>query len=608
MPATVDDYDKNDEDKGDLSDIGMTPAQSEGVGSATGAPKQATPEKQQSDGYVPWSSFVDANKDVSDREAGKLAGQVQGDVSKAQGDLASAQAGYDAGNAGNYSSGKKQSPNTVGTVMSSEDAFPTQEPAGKTSKPSDSANPPAGGSTGYGPSPSSTTAAAPTGRTPTATYSEPTGPRQALNGALPPNGAVPPPPNAGPGGRAPAQGYTPPSNPTAPPSNTQQEGGAAAPWSTLGHQAASLAPNAAAAGPTMAAKTAPTAGVPGVLEQYGRSQALAPGAANKAANGPKDLEQSLGEAKWNSLLGETTKAQQEANALGSESGVQGLLQQGQSSPEQNTAFDAALINGQGGPQFRDLAQKYGGNQLEQGVVNADQKAQDAWKQLQGDVDARAAWDASAKGPAGAGSVSQLSPTGVTAGASGYDPSKDDHQDHSLDDVRTQNSAGWNAVSAELGFLFGPNGDGNTSGADWVKNLGSLEATGMGQPGSLGVQITQAVGNAEKSLGMSQNDFYSALSKMSPRELGDFWALGVIPQWMNVQGGYGKGVPGGWQSPYIQQTLSYGNDGGMWNAILNMWKTGASTVAAGIPVVGGAASAGIKAAPVNTYQNKYGKQG
>jgi hypothetical protein len=277
----------------------------------------------------------------------------------------------------------------------------------------------------------------------------------------------------------------------------------------------------------MAAKTTPTAGVPGVLEQYGRSQALAPGAANKAANGPKDLEQSLGEAKWNSLLGETTKAQQEANALGSESGVQGLLQQGQSSPEQNTAFDAALINGQGGPQFRDLAQKYGGNQLEQGVVNADQKAQDAWKQLQGDVDARAAWDASAqKAPSAAGTVSQLAPVGATMAAAPTDPNAaNDGFDLATQKYGEERSkSGGNPTYSEgsnntgygntgWGFFSSPSGG---MGSTETINVGGLPGKNGGYDWNSWFGGADTGGKSPEDMGLTSAEIWS-LSLMTPAD-------------------------------------------------------------------------------------------
>jgi hypothetical protein len=146
-----------------------------------------------------------------------------------------------------------------------------------------------------------------------------------------------------------------------------------------------------------------------------------------------------------------------------------------------------------------------------------------------------------------------------------------------------------------------------TGKEWLDHLPDLLKLGgdPSNPTTFGGQLAQAMSGAATELGLSPDDLKGELSKMVGNELGDFWAFGVIPPWMNVNGGFGKGVMGGWKSPFIQRALSYGKDGGMWNAVLNFWKQGASTVAAGIPVVGGAASSGIKAVPVNTKENKYG---
>lgn len=102
----VNDYDPNDEESGGLED-GFTPAQSTSVGSASEGPKSAPQQSAQPQGYVPWSSFASANEDVSKREAGKLEGQVKGDVAKAQGELSGAQDAFNAGIDANYGQPKK---------------------------------------------------------------------------------------------------------------------------------------------------------------------------------------------------------------------------------------------------------------------------------------------------------------------------------------------------------------------------------------------------------------------------------------------------------------------------------------------------------------------
>jgi hypothetical protein len=100
----------------------------------------------------------------------------------------------------------------------------------------------------------------------------------------------------------------------------------------------------------------------------------------------KDLEAQLGKEGWEKLLADTMKAGETANALGSESGVEALLdKQGPA-----TAFDAALISGSGGQQFRDLSEQYGGGQLLKELAGANRDAQGNWQRLMGDVDAASA--------------------------------------------------------------------------------------------------------------------------------------------------------------------------------------------------------------------------
>ncbi|HXJ63947.1 MAG TPA: hypothetical protein VNN79_09345, partial [Actinomycetota bacterium] len=85
MP-TINDYDAEEQKR---------PNASSGTVYAPGTP----PHEQE---FTPWSRLVSANKSVSDREAGKLGGQVQGDVDKAKGELDSAQQSFNSGFDANY--------------------------------------------------------------------------------------------------------------------------------------------------------------------------------------------------------------------------------------------------------------------------------------------------------------------------------------------------------------------------------------------------------------------------------------------------------------------------------------------------------------------------
>jgi hypothetical protein len=94
----------------------------------------------------------------------------------------------------------------------------------------------------------------------------------------------------------------------------------------------------------------------------------------------QDLEAQIGAPAWSSLIGDTQKAQQSASALGSEAGVQASL------GPQATGFDAALVSGAGGQDFRNLSQSYGGQQLGEKLLGANQSASDAWSSLMEDID------------------------------------------------------------------------------------------------------------------------------------------------------------------------------------------------------------------------------
>ncbi len=104
--------------------------------------------------------------------------------------------------------------------------------------------------------------------------------------------------------------------------------------------------------------------------------------------GSKDLESQMGADAWGKLLGQTGKAQGETQALGSETGVQSLLQQKAAAPlAQGGAFDAALLSGAGGPQFNDISNKYKDDALGKALAGANSDAQGRWGRLTGDLSA-----------------------------------------------------------------------------------------------------------------------------------------------------------------------------------------------------------------------------
>lgn len=116
------------------------------------------------------------------------------------------------------------------------------------------------------------------------------------------------------------------------------------------------------------------------------------GLTNEALNSPqgaKDLETQAGADAWAKLLGQTKKAGDEANALGTTTGVQGLIQDRSSQPlAQNGAFDAALEQQAGGEGFQQLNKQYGNGQLLNQLAQADAAAQERWQKLLGDQKAQ----------------------------------------------------------------------------------------------------------------------------------------------------------------------------------------------------------------------------
>ncbi len=313
---------------------------------------QAHGTQQQEPTFTPWSSFVNANKGVSDREAGKLSGGVQGDVDKAKGELANAQNTFDNGIGANYGQAPKPRPGT-----------PLNTPVAQTTPTLQLGPEPAAPAPVVESSEPALSAFGGTGSTSTLAQAPQVRPQRV------------------PASEAPvsyAQGDTASQAPTS--AATWQSQAATATQPETSNPWASFLPGAAPA-------ASPIASSPNVAQPATRAglAGLSQSAFNGQTTGPADLEAAAGAPAWSQLIGNTLNASNEANALGNEAGVQALLQRNQSGPEANSAFDAALINGSGGQDFRKLSKQYGGQQLAKGVVDAEQGSQDAWKKLQGDV-------------------------------------------------------------------------------------------------------------------------------------------------------------------------------------------------------------------------------
>jgi hypothetical protein len=286
MPAIAD-YSEEDEDAGGAGGGALSAGGMPGGGASSGAPggaRQAQPSKQQEQAFVPWSRFVDANADVSKREAGKLNSAVRGqvDAAKKAGDTA-----MDAFNnqvASNYDRAK--TPFQKGFADGKEQ-----------------------------------------------------------------------------------------------PQTNDASGG------FMAGKSIGLQQNVLARGQNVAApKGNPNKPPPErPLLSYVAENTLAGPKASAVENGPtgsKDLEAMMGAEAWDSLVGDTTKAAADANALGSEAGVEGLLQKQGNSP--NSAFDAALTNGAAGSSFGETAKA--GEGLSDALGNRLDGSQRAWQTLVGDID------------------------------------------------------------------------------------------------------------------------------------------------------------------------------------------------------------------------------
>jgi hypothetical protein len=256
-------------------------------------------------------------------------------------------------------------------------------------------------------------------------------------------------------------------------------------------------------------------------QSYVRGQNLAPSAAGGNPTGPQNLEQAAGSQAWSQLMGDTSKASDEANALGSQAGVEGLLQQQAYSPT-NSAFDAALINGSGGPQFRSLAHQYGGDALEKNVGNAEQAAQDRWKQLQGDVDTRQAFDAAAANAPVPGAPAVAQATSTTPASPGGPPTEDgfDAATYAYGQSMADKSQQQNGSS---GIPINPNGYGGGSGYSG----GGLFGTDNG-----GVPFIN-VGSTANGKSSDWNGWFGGadVGNQSPQQLGltpqEIWSLSIM---------------------------------------------------------------------------------
>lgn len=292
-------------------------------------------------------------------------------------------------------------------------------------------------------------------------------------------------------------------------------------------------------------------------------------ALNNGPQGPKDLEGMLGQDAWGKLLGGAVKGQADAQALGSETGVQGLIQQRAQAPlAQGGAFDAALEYGQGQKAFGQTAKS--GADLVGGVAGANEGAQGSWNRLLGDIgEARRQRDATAEADAFNAAQARGGQQGST-----YDPE--------ANAKATQDA--WDALNAGGGLsaytFFG--GPGGVNGVGSKDSFFDALKWGGGYPaGQQNVQgamtADQIVNSVASGLGLNQQQVEEMFQKMSDEDWQKFWLLGVIPVGTPGVDPSKTGVPGAWNSPYAQGAGKYHDGGGMMNALDNFNETTGKTM-------------------------------
>lgn len=330
MPAIYD-YSDDEDDSGGGSGGGSGARR----GAATGV-SMTEPSKQDEAGFVPWERFVTANKDVSQREAGKLASGVEGQAKGVQSELDAASKQQEKDVAANYAQPAKPAGPAFGSIASA----PTAQASFGT-------------------------------RGPSSAVSALVQQREAAKTAPPPRT------------QNPDSKYSNAQQPAPQDNSSKYQNAAPAPvqdTSSKYKDQKPFTPPPEAAAPRTVDPDRLTTNVTG-----NTWKTTADG-----LTGAKSLEEQFNKGSptgWEDFLGRAVNANEAATALGDESGVSALLEQ--QTPTPNSAFDAALLTGAGGDRFRELADQYGGGKLGEGITAASKGAQDRWSQLFADANAAA---------------------------------------------------------------------------------------------------------------------------------------------------------------------------------------------------------------------------
>lgn len=410
-----------------------------GAVSPTGAaPKQGTPSNQPSEESVPWSSFVSANSGVSDREASKLQGQVQGGIDQANKDLSNASSGYNSNIDSNYTYAPDNNPTSAtGTATSI------------TPKIASSAGPQ------YTPPPKVTGTPQVPQDPSSVSKVVPLSPSQNQPQQIPV--ATQPTP-------VPANSKTIPLSPS-------QNQPAESSWASFLGNNKPVVASAQPLAPRIANLALPVTQPTTIAPVNRTPTSVTPAGVALGANAPKDLQAFLGDSKWSDLGKEFTTAQDKANALGSQTGIQGLLQSQASEPG-NSAFDAALLNNAGQKGFQNVFNQYGGTKLTDALSGADTASEVKWQQLQDyintqeNVNKPMSTDQPNAAPTDAVKPTDTTtPTNPLEQGSGWSPPMASDYDHFMDNSNSVGAtahfmamlaspADWGTF--ELGYLSGQN--------------------------------------------------------------------------------------------------------------------------------------------------------
>lgn len=230
-------------------------------------------------------------------------------------------------------------------------------------------------------------------------------------------------------------------------------------------------------------------------------------------SGWKSLEDQLGKAGWEQLVGDTLRAEEAATALGSEGGVEALLDQQYGNA---TGFDAALVGGAGGDRFRDLAEQYGSGALTGALGDAAGAARSGWERLMDDVSSAGA-TRDADIDAYAAEQRRLADEGALEDAEA---------------ATLQQKAADARAYLEQNFPVAPQFQTQDGMLDWMEDNRNGPGGANSQQGgysNLMAWSQQIYGEASQA---NIDQLYADIRRMTPEEYEAF-KYGIVPPWMGL---------------------------------------------------------------------------